>query len=479
MKLKQKAIRNIGIVLVTQLFSRIIRIITGIILIRLLLPFDFGIVAIGLLFSEILLYFKDFGIGAAVIQRKKQVQETLNTAFTMRIILSIILFFIALIIAPLMASFYEQAVIAIIIQILAITILIESIGFAPKVMLAKEIIFKKIGIMEVLRTLVYAITAIYLAISGFSYWSMVYGTTLSIVVYNIGLWVIAPQKIKLTFNKKIAKEIFGFGKYAFGAGLLMFTIMNFDNAFIGKVLSLTILGYYLLAYRWSLWATYLSNIIRSVLFPTFSKIQDNIKALKNGYLKTINFISMVSSPIALGLSGIASIFVPIIAGEKWNPAIATLEILCIFGLFESLTGIGIEIFYSRGKPSVAFNTILIQLILIIIFIYPVTLWKGILGIGILVTFTAFFRFVIVTHLITKELRFSWIEFIRNVAPALISALIMFIVLLVSKLFLPVNLIALLLLVGLAILVYVGCLYMITKGELKEYIKELQTAIKRK
>lgn len=479
MGLKRKAIRNIGVITVTQISGRVIRILTTIILARLLLPYDFGIVAIGLLIVEFLQQFKDFGIGAAVIQKKDQIEEALNTALTLRIILSVILFLIAILFAPVMAMFFEEPSVTDIARVVAIVIIIGSVSFAPEIMLVKDIMFKKIGAIEVLRAVTYSVISISLALNGFSYWSLVYGALFSQLFSAIALWIIAPLRIKISFNKKVAKEIFNFGKFVFGANLVVFAIMNVDNALIGKVLSISVLGYYVLAYRWGLWSTYLTQIISRVTFPTYAKIQEQIKKLRYGYLKTAEYVGFMSFPLAFGLSAVASIFIPVIVGTKWNPAVPALEILCIFGVFEILIMIAAQILLAVGKPSITFKASVVRFVIIIAFIYPVMKWQDILGVAILVTIATFVQAFLMNIEVCKITDTSLLSLIQSIAPSMICSLLLFIVIFLCKLLLPATLLVLLALVGLGVIIYVTSLYLITKGEIIIKIKEITGAFKSK
>jgi PST family polysaccharide transporter/lipopolysaccharide exporter len=164
-------------------------------------------------------------------------------------------------------------------------------------------------------------------------------------------------------------------------------------------------------------------------------------------------------------------------GDKWLPSIPALEVLCIFGVFEILIMISAQILLAVGKPSVTFYTSIVRLIIILIFIYPIIIWQGILGVAILVTISTLIQAILMNNEVCNITQTSWLNLIQKIAPALISSLIMFLAIFLIKIVLPSTFFTLIILIGLGILIYVISLYIISKGKIIENIKEITSAFK--
>jgi PST family polysaccharide transporter/lipopolysaccharide exporter len=179
-----------------------------------------------------------------------------------------------------------------------------------------------------------------------------------------------------------------YGKYIMLNRMEDISIQNIDNIVIGKILGAPILGIYLLAYRYGNYSSKLvTNLIGSVIFPTFAELQDEKERLVRGYLKTFNYVCLLSIPIAIGTIAIAPEFVSFILSEKWSQVIVPLQILSVYGLFNALASPAREIFIAIGKPYINTKILAIQLAIMLLLIVPGAMWYGIIGVCIIVTFS--------------------------------------------------------------------------------------------
>lgn len=411
MTLTQKTAKNIGIIFLATIFNRVVRFISKIILARLLLPADFGLVALGSLAIETLNLFRDVGMGSALIYQKKQVKEAANTAFILIPIIAVILFITAYFIAPFVAAFFGELAVTEIVRILAIVLIIGSLGSVPATLLEKELNFKKAVIPQIASTIVYAIVAISLALNGFGFWSLVYGALASSFGNLITIWCVSPWRPEFRFNKQAAMELVGYGKHILGVGILVFLATNLDDAIVGKILGMSALGMYTIAYSISnLPATNITHLINRVMFPTYSALQDDKERLKIAYVKTLKYVSLLSIPLAFGIIAIAHDFVYVILTEKWIPTIALIQILCFYGLVRAIGAATGDIFKAIGKPRLLTFFTAIPLIIFIIFVIPVIEYYGLVGICILVTISEAVSVTFAFMKVNRILEISLVEF---------------------------------------------------------------------
>jgi len=470
MSLKIKAIHSIAWVGLSTVIIRILNFSTKIILARLLVPEDFGLLAIGLLAINTIGLFRDFGFGASIIYLKDDSKDHLvaNTAFIMLPIVAIVLFILAYLFAPHIALFYNTTLVEPIIRVLAFTFVISSFGTVPSILLEKELEFKKKILPETVPIVGYACVTIVLAINGYGVWSLVCGQIVSAVLNVILLWIVSDWRPTFHFDRTIALKMFGYGKNILAASVVIFFITNLDNGVIGRILGMEALGFYTIAYTISnLPATQITHLVGRVMFPTYSKLQDNKEALGRAYLKTFRMVSMLSIPATLGILIIAPDFIEIVLKEKWMPAVPALQVLCIFGLFRSIAATTGSIFQATGRPDILFKTSLLQLIITVFLIFLLIDPYGIVGVSWAVTIPIIIQSILQIYIVSKIIIIDLRKLCRLLYPICLSSIIMaiylYLILYISiELFQIQSVIALIFSVFTGVIIYFGGLYILDK-----------------
>lgn len=427
MSLKNLTIKNIGITYLSFGLSKIIGFVSLIILSRLLLPSEFGIVALASSATALISQFSDIGIGSALIQKKENKIEAAECAFIMYIFLGIVLFLIAAIIAPFASDFFNESAIMAVIWVSSLGLIINSFGITHGLLLRKDLNFKKITIVDLAVATIGTITTILLALLNFSYWSIIFGSLIAKICEIILLWHFNPWRPRLVFNFEVAKEMLNFSKYLVISNLLVFILLNIDNITAGKILGVTTVGIYMLAFKFGNYSTTLiTHVVTRVLFPTFSKIQDDIERLKRGYLLALKYVSMLSIPAAIGTIAISTEFVTTLMGENWLAVIPVLPILCLYGLFRSVSADAGNIFYAVGKPQIGTKIMAIVVIITLIIIYPATKLFGIIGLSIAMTFSMFIAMILQLFTVNKILNMPNFSQLKLFNLPLISSIFMFV-----------------------------------------------------
>ena len=386
MDLKHKTVQNTFIVFTLTLFNRGLNFITKIILARILFPEDFGLVAIASFIINGITLFREMGIESAIIYRKDKIREASDTAFMILPFIGIVLYSTIFLLAPYVAEFYGEEIVGDIIRVSGLTLLFLSVSSVPITLFSKELDFRKRMAPEVTSTIAYAVTTIVMAVSGYRVWSIVYGGVISGFVGLVTIWMTTSYKPKIRFNKKIARELIGYGRYVLGAQIVIFILSNGDNAVIGKILGFTVLGYYSMAYSiGNLPATNITHILGKILFPTYSKIQDDKDKLKAMFLRIFRYVSVVTLPLSLAIFILAPDFIEFILGSKWTPSLPALRILCLYGLIRSLNATTGGLFIATGEAKFQRDVSILQLLLFMLFVIPVTQKYGLIGISVLVT----------------------------------------------------------------------------------------------
>ncbi len=338
---KDKTFRNVIYTLVTKGAVVVCGTLTSLVVARNLSPSDYGLVGFATIIIGFLLQFNEMGLNNAVICRAQLLPGSLQTAFVLKVIISSSVFVIALLVAPLGRHFFDHPATANVIRVLALTFLVSTIGFAPRVMLTRELNYRALVIPGVASAMVQCGLAVILVLHGWSYWAVVIASVGSSLAGGIALQLTKRVPFGLHFEWTDAQEYLKFGLPLVGAQILFFLSLNLDNFLVGSKMGSKELGYYELAFTvGSLICTLLSDTVMNVLAPTFSAIQENPGALRRWYLKTLELVGFIAVIANTALFANAPLFLVTLLGKgtnKWLPAALALKVLCIYGIARAMT----------------------------------------------------------------------------------------------------------------------------------------------
>ena len=368
--------------IVKQLFS-LARLV---ILARVLAPHDFGLMGVALLTMATLDTFSQTGFQAALIQKKENIEPYLNVAWTVLILRGFILFAVLYFIAPYAAMFFDVAEAKSIIQVIGFAVLFQAFTNIGVVYFQKELEFDKQFIYQFAGVFTDFIVAVFSVLILKNVWALVLGLLAGNLTRAVVSYLIHPYRPHLSFDFAKVKELFGFGKWVLGSSILVFLLTQGDDAFVGKILGITALGFYQLAYRISnMPATEISHVISQVTFPAYSKLQDDIPRLKEVFFKVVQFTAFLFFPLAGMIWVLAPDFTRLFLGEKWLPMVPSMQVLAIFGGIRALNATTGPVFWAAGKPSFLTKISLMQLIFLAVIIYPLAINEKLLGVSLAVT----------------------------------------------------------------------------------------------
>jgi O-antigen/teichoic acid export membrane protein len=216
-------------------------------------------------------------------------------------------------------------------------------------------------------------------------WALVYGLLAGDAVRLVMSYVLSSYRPGLQLDWSKARELWGYGRWITAVSILVFLSTQGDNIVVGKMLGAVALGFYQLAYRISnLPATEFSNLISTVTFPAFSKVQENLALLRTSYRQVLSFSALLAFPAAAGIFALAPEFTAIVLGEKWMPMVPAMRILAITGMCRSISGPG-PLLMAMGKPELRTRMQAIAFVTMAIAIVPLTLQWGIAGAAVAAT----------------------------------------------------------------------------------------------
>lgn len=405
-----------------RMIEKLLGLIRVIIVARLLSPNDFGLLGVAALVSAILNIFLESGFNQALIQRKEKIQEFLNTAWTVQAIRGLFIFAVIWFIAPFAATFFNEPNSLNIIRFFALTQVIDGFRNIGLVFFQKEMEFKKQFFCNVFPEIIALIATIWAAYILRNVWALVIGAIVCSVFVYIFSYAMHPYRPRFEFNLSKFKVLLSFGKWVIGYGILGFLIIQGDDILVGKVLGAAALGLYQMAYRISnLPATQITHVIIQVTFPAYAKLQDDIPRLREAYLRVLTIVAFVSFPLAGLIFVFCSDFTAIFLGVKWMSMVPAMQVLSAFGLIRSLTATTGPIFIGVGKPKIMTWLSAIQLAIMVVIIYPLTVKWGILGTAIATLIPNFVTPILASWQLLKIIQCSLKNFLWPIIVPMISA----------------------------------------------------------
>lgn len=387
---KKKIVRGLGWVAFSKYANRILGFITTLILAKLLSPEDFGLVALAVMVIDILKIFKDMGFGQALIYRKDRIEEASNAVFYMTIALNSALFLLVVLLSPFTADFFGDSRVTAVLVVMSTSLIWMALGVVPNALIRKEIDFHKLVVPEIVPVIVGSVIGIAMAFQGYGVWSLVARALLVEVLGVILVWRIAPFRPTFSFDKEVAKDLIHYGKFIVGTSIFAVALYNVDKFYISKIEGLASLGVYTLALAIaSLPVGELGLLVCRVMFPVFTRMNDDIQALQSAFTRTFRFVSAATFPMAIGIATFGPSFTELFFDEKWAAMKVPLQILAVASLLRALSMIIHELIRAMGNPKQVQHFIIYRLLLVGGLGIPAVMYFGLEGICVLITVTYF------------------------------------------------------------------------------------------
>lgn len=316
----------------SQFSSQGISIVTGIILARLLMPSDFGIIGMAGIITGLAGVFQDLGFGQALVQRAELRPEHTRSAFWLTLLMGGLLYGALYLIAPWAAEYFHDERVAPVLRLTALSFLISPFGTVPRSLLQRELDFRKPFWAGLAGTITSGAVGITLALLGHSYWSLVWSMLASSVVGTVALCLVTRYTPPLVPTLRGARDLF-----SFGASLTLTNIANYiatrvDYIVIGRRLDASALGLYTRAYGLiDYFSGLASSLVNPILFPAFSAMQMDRDRVESAYLRSLTVLSLVGFPLLALLVVSAPELIPLVYGDQWRSAVLPTQVLGLMG----------------------------------------------------------------------------------------------------------------------------------------------------
>lgn len=340
----------------SQFGRQAFQIVTSIILARLLLPEDFGLVGMAFIIIGFLSIFKDLGTAAAIIQKEDISESLLSSIFWLNVVFGILISIIVFALSPIVSSFFNDVRVEPILKVLSISFLLSSLSNVHQALLEKKLLFKKLAKIEIIATFFGSTLGIYLAFSGFKVWSLVFQSLVTFLVTMILLWYFERWTPRFAFNFSEIKSLHRYSGFLTGYNIFNYLFRNADNFLIGKFLGAQNLGYYNLAYRIMLYPMQtITVVISRVMFPLYSQIKNDLQRFRSIYIRVAQAISLISFPLMIILMIFNKEFIVYIFGKNWETTKTIILILAPVGMLQSVDSTVGSIYQATGRTDLIFK----------------------------------------------------------------------------------------------------------------------------
>lgn len=330
--------------------AQLVTFVVSIVLARLLMPEDYGTVALVTVFTTIMQVFVDSGLSTALIQKKDADDLDFSSVFYFNFVVCIILYLIMFFAAPFIASFYNMPELTPVVRVISLTIVISGVKGVQQSYVSRNMLFKRFFYATLGGTIFSAFLGIAMAYAGFGVWAIVAQQLSNTAIDTLILWITVKWRPKLMFSWNRLKGLLGFGWKLLCSALLDTVFNNLRSLLIGKVYSSADLAYYNEGDKFpKLIVTNINTSIDSVLLPAMSKEQDNKDKVKNMTRRSIMVSCYIMAPLMIGLACCASNVVSIVLTEKWLPCVFFLQIFCITYMFYPIHTANLNAIKAMGR----------------------------------------------------------------------------------------------------------------------------------
>ncbi len=474
--LRSRVVRALGASSFSSLLGKLISLTSTLVLVRLLTPEDFGLMAMATTVTGFIGFFNEIGIGAAIVQRTEVDDEEINGCFGIAMLASAALcLFVAAGSYP-AALFFDMPPLQPLLTVLGFGFFFGALNTVPVALLRKQLRFQAVLWLGFVASIVQALVAIPLALMGMKYWAIVGGFFVGQSVTTFWYWRVAGWRPHWPIRLGRGRSLLGYGIDVTFTRVLWHAYMNSDKLIIGKVLGERAVGIYDVSRSLaSLPTSQISGLVTSVSSPVFARLQHDLPRLQAVQMRLTRGIAYLTFPLLAGLAALAPELVRVLLGANWGEAVFPLQALCVSEAMATVANLQAQLLISTGnvKRLVRFNTICAGVMPISMVVGA--LLAGLAGVALAwaIVFPLLAGWLLKEAMSTSGLKMT--DLGRALRSPFVGALIMTLAVLTLRALLPLEapaIVVLLACVTLGIVVYLGFFIFLDSAGLSEICQVL-------
>lgn len=386
---RNKFLTNLGWLGASEIVVRLTRLLTAIVLARMLDPLAFGLAALVLTVNELIRVFSRNGIGAMIVQcHTEELDEVCNTAYRLNWLFCSLLFVLQSLIAYPVADFYDAPSLVPMLQLLALSYLFMPFAMVHAALVQRQQRLKSVAMIDGGQVAVDNLITAVFALSGMGAWAIVLPKFLTMPIWLIGYrcalsWQPSGPLVVL----RLWRQVLAFGRYYLSIEVLKTARLNVDNLLIGRFLGMEALGIYYFARNAGLgFSLTLIKAVNSALYPNLCEVRTRVSGLRARFARNLTQIACLVVPLLLLQAGLAFWYVPLVFGTQWTHAVPVIAILCLSAIPRAFGESASALMLAAGRINHDFvwNTLLTLLfVLVVAFAAMVDLMAVAIGILVL------------------------------------------------------------------------------------------------
>lgn len=411
-----KFAERIGAQLVTAIIS--------IVLARILMPEDYGLISIVTILITICNVFVSNGFGNSLIQKKEVDDIDFSSVFYASLLLSFGLYAILFFTAPFIADFYNNELLSAVLRVMGLRLPIAAVNSVQQAYISREMAFKKFFFATLIGTLVSGAVGLWMAYGGYGVWALVGQYLTNVLIDTVVLWFTVRWRPKLLFSFKKLKVLFSYGWKLLVSGLLNTGYNELRGLVIGKKYASSDLAYYEQGKKYpSLLAVNLDSAFSAVLLSSMSKVQDDRNKVKLATRKSIKVSSYIVMPCMVGLACVAEPFVRVVFTDKWLPMVPYLQIMCFVYAFYPIHTANLTAIQAVGRSDLFLILEIIKKTVGVVLLL-ISMWFGVFWIAATSILTTIINSFVNAFPNKKLLHYGYMEQIKDLLPAIGLSVVM-------------------------------------------------------
>ena len=422
--LKQKAAAGMIWTALQKYSTMFIAFISGIVLARLLTPYDYGCIGMLSIFMVLAEAFIDGGFGSALIQKKNPTQEDYSTIFWFNIGMSVLMYAVLYACAPAISRFYDIPLLCDVLRVQGLVLFIYALNIIQRNQLRKKLNFKVLSIVTIITSITSLVVTIYMAYKGFGVWALVAQNIISTAIPAFVFWFYIKWRPIWFFSFRSFKELFSFGFFMFLTSMLNQFGQQIQGLLIGKMYDPATMGYYSKAHSSEKLASHsISSVMMQVTYPLYAEVQDNKQQLGNMIRRITMTLSYITFPMLFILLLSAKPIFVLLFSERWLQSVPYFQVLCIAGLAGCLQSVNNQAIAAIGKSRAMFVwTIVKRSVSIILMLVGLSLF-GMTGLLLGLVISSWFSYFVNILLVSKYIGYKSYRQLLDIFPVMIASIL--------------------------------------------------------
>jgi teichuronic acid exporter len=424
MSLKKHALRGFIWSFLQQFSTQLITFSVQLILARILMPSEFGLIGMLTVFIGVGTALFEGGMTSSLIRVPAVDTRDYSTVFFFNLGVSIFIYLLFYVSAPYIAMFYRQSMLTDIARVYGLSFVFLAFGTVQNTILTKEMKFKKQTMITFPALLIGSIVGVILANKGYGVWSLVYSILITNLLTSIFLWFSSDWRPQFIFDVDKFKLHFHFGYKMTLSSLLDTIFTNIYQIIIGRFYSPVLVGYYTRAN--SLMMLPVGNVsaaLNKVVFPLFAKLQDDIPSLRAAYKKIMLVVLFVITPIIVLMALLANQLVVFLFTEKWLPIVPIFQIICFSGILYPLHLYNLLILQVKGRSDLFLKLEVIKKVILVIIIV-ISIFYGFTSLLVGYVIASIVALFINTHYAGSMIHYTMKQQLLDILPIFVISICM-------------------------------------------------------